>query len=200
MPPVQSAFPFYLDGRVRPARPERLMFLLFPDRETSLQIWWFAGRFIRENKLQGTQIDSTRLHLSLQHVGDFRRLRTKFIYAAEQAAKAVSLPPFEVSFQFIGSFEGVPAGSGRQRKRPLVLLGQGNGLSRLHGVLGAAMERNGLKATADFTPHMTLFYGRQKVPFQPIEPVRFVVNAFALVHSELGLSRYNLISRRLLQS
>ncbi|MDZ5699861.1 2'-5' RNA ligase family protein [Chelativorans sp. M5D2P16] len=195
VPPVQSAFPFYLDGPARPAKPERLMFLLFPDKETALRVWWFAGQFIRKSGLQGRRIKWKRLHISLQHVGDYSCLRTKFIYAAKQAGNAVATCPFEVTFRSVGSFEGAPAVAGRPRKRPLVLLAEGDALLNLHGVLGAAMERNGLKASADFTPHMTLLYGRRKVPFQPIKPIRFTATAFALVHSELGLSKYNLINR-----
>jgi 2'-5' RNA ligase len=40
---------------------------------------------------------------------------------------------------------------------------------------------------------MTLYYGPQPVPLQAIEPIRFVVREFVLIHSERGLTRYNLL-------
>jgi 2'-5' RNA ligase len=42
---------------------------------------------------------------------------------------------------------------------------------------------------------MTLLYGPTPIPAQPIEPLRFVVAGFSLIHSELGLTRYNVIDR-----
>lgn len=199
MAPTQGAFDFHRNLPNRPTRPERLLFLLFPDEETSLRASRLAEQFVRDNALEGTLLRRERLHLSLQHVGDYRRVRTKFVYAAIAAAKSVSLGSFEVTFHSIGSFDGVPAAAGRPRRRPLVLLGGGGPVLRLHALLGAAMERNGLKAAASFTPHMTLFYGGPKMPMRPIEPIRFTAGAFCLVHSELGLSRYNLIDRWPLQ-
>jgi 2'-5' RNA ligase len=136
-----------------------------------------------------------RLHVSLHHVGDYKRLRTKFIYAARQAGNSVSMRPFEVTFRFIESFEGPPSTDDRPYKRPLVLLGEGDALLEFHRVLGAAMKRSGLRAAEDFTPHMTVFYGAKPIARQTIEPVRFVVREFCLIHSELWRTRYNVISR-----
>jgi 2'-5' RNA ligase len=62
-------------------------------------------------------------------------------------------------------------------------------------VLGTAMENNGLRAARDFTPHMTLFYGPTPIPLLDIEPIRFAVREVVLIHSERGLSRYNVIDR-----
>jgi 2'-5' RNA ligase len=180
---------------LRPKRPERLFFGLFPDTETSVRVGQFTRRFLSENQWKGRPLETERLHVSLHHVGDYERLRTKFIYAARQAGEAISMRPFEVTFRFIKSFEGAPQIDGRARRRPLVLLGEGDALLELHKILGAAMRKNGLRAAEHFTPHMTLSFGPKPMPMQAIEPLRFVTNEFALIHSKRGLTQYDLVDR-----
>jgi 2'-5' RNA ligase len=192
---MQGAFDFYRDLPVRPKRPERLFFGLFPDTEISIRAGQFGQRFSCENHLEGMRLKTERLHVSLHHVGDYKRQRTKFIYAARQAGEAVSMQPFEVTFRFIKSFEGGPPVDGQPRGRPLVLLGEGEALLELHKLLGAAMRKNGLRAAEDFTPHMTLSYGPKAVSVQAIEPLRFVANEFFLIHSKLWLTQYDMVGR-----
>jgi 2'-5' RNA ligase len=192
---VQSKFEFYTGLPVRPARPERLFFGLFPDAATSVRVNRFAERFIAENRLEGTQVKAERLHVSLHHLGDYRRLRTKFIFAARRSAEAVSMRSFVVTFPAIRSFEPAASMNDILRRQPLVLLGEGDALLAFREVLRAAMERNGLKAAKSFTPHMTLLYGSKPIPLQAIEPINFAVKEFVLVHSELRLTQYNIIDR-----
>jgi 2'-5' RNA ligase len=109
------------------------------------------------------------------------------------------MPAFEIVFHAIGSFAGTPSTPGRPQRRPLVLLGNGAGLTDLHRMLGAAMRTVGLRAAPDFAPHMTLAYSPTLVPWLSIEPIRFVVHEFELIHSELWLGRYNTIDRWFLQ-
>lgn len=194
---MQGVFDFHEHLPDRPRRPERLFFGVLPDSETGSQVTRFIDQFFWENRLMGTRLRTDRLHVSLHHIGDFRRLRTKFIYAAQQAGKAVSMGPFEVAFRFVKSFEAMPH---KKDRRPLVLLGEGGeALAELFRSLGIAMTRNGLEAAADFVPHMTLSYGPDAIPVQAIEPIRFTVKDFALIHSRLGLTRYEVIDRWSLQ-
>jgi 2'-5' RNA ligase len=193
---MQHIFDFCRTQPIRPKRPERLFFGLFPDAETSRHIGRFGECFIRDHRLNGTRIGPDRLHVSLNHIGDYPRLRTKFIYAARHAGDAVSLAPFDMQFDAIMSFAGTPARDGKPRRRPLVMLGRAEALSELHQRLGTVMERNGLRgASPAFTPHMTLLYGPEALPRQAIEPIRFAVREFTLIHSERGLSRYNMLGR-----
>ena len=46
---------------------------------------------------------------------------------------------------------------------------------------------------------MTLLYGSKPISVQAIEPIHFVVKEFALIHSELWLTRYNTVDRWLLE-
>ena len=42
-------------------------------------------------------------------------------------------------------------------------------------------------------PHMTLFYSPASVRPAEIEPIRFRVERFFLIHSERGLTKYNVL-------
>ncbi|HEX2114718.1 MAG TPA: 2'-5' RNA ligase family protein [Alphaproteobacteria bacterium] len=197
---MQGAFEFYRDLPARPKHPERLFFGLLPAPETAVRVRRFAEEFIRKNCIEGTRLKTDCLHVSLHHVGDYKRLRTKIVYAAQQAGNAVAMRRFEMTLYAVMSFERLPSADGRARKRPLVLLGESDALSELHEMLGAAMRKTGLRAAAGFAPHMTLCYGATWIPAQAIEPIRIAVNEFALIHSELGRTRYNVVNRWLLET
>lgn len=101
------------------------------------------------------------------------------------------MPPFEVTLHSARSFEG-----GKPDRKPLVLIGEGEGLTRLHTILGACLMRNGLPGQRGaFTPHLTLLYNSRTISEQPIEPIRFVVRDFVLIHSKRGLSEYEILQR-----
>lgn len=191
---MQGCFGFYRDLPERPRRPERLFFGLLPDPETAGRAVRLADRFIRDRRLAGRPLRRDRLHVSLHHVGDYTRLKSRFLFAASRAAEAVSMHPFELTFRRIGGFEGPPLGR-RPGARPLVLFADGGAVAGLHARLGAAMERCGLRAGPGLTPHMTLFYGAETVPVEPVEPIRFAVGDFVLIHSALGLGRYTVVER-----
>lgn len=176
-------------------RSDGLFFGLFPDACTARRIGGLADRFVCEHRLAGTRIRNDRLHVSVQLVGRYPRLRPRFVHAAQLAGNAVSLPPFEVTFRLIESFEAPPSRGGGPARNPLVLLGEGAGLFELHGALGAAMGKIGLRASETFAPHMTLLYGPSRVPRQRIDPIRLVVRELVLVHSEHGLTRYHALGR-----
>ena len=197
---MDGAFEFYRDLPRRPKRPERLFFGTVVDAATGLRLDEFTDRFVRDNDLKGARLKTERLHTSFHHVGDYKRLLPKFVYAGLQAGQAVSMPSFEVTFRLIASFESMPRRDGRPPRWPVVLFGEGDGVFELHKILGAAMERYGLKIVEHFVPHMTLLYGSRPLAPQAIKPIRFLVNEFALIHSELGLTRYNVVGRWRLKS
>ena len=192
----QGVFAFCKDLPARPRRPERLFLGVFPDPEAAARIARFGRWFVRRNHLKGSLLRPERLHVSLHHVGDYKRLRTKIVYAARQAGNGVSGCPFEMTFRRVRTFEGAPPVTGRPCRRPLVLLGDDDPvLTGLHRSLGSAMARNGLRPATHFTPHLTVFYGPTQIPLQAIAPIRFTVTEVTLVHSMLWLSRYNILGR-----
>jgi 2'-5' RNA ligase len=151
--------------------------------------------FLRDNGLDGSRIDVERLHMSLHHIGDYARLKPDVLYRAERAGEAVAMRPFEVTCRSIMSFAGAPMRNGGKRDRPLVLLGESDALVELHAMLDTALKGYKLRAAAQFTPHMTLLYSPNGVAPQPVEPIRFMVKDFALIHSERGLGRYHTVGR-----
>lgn len=197
----QGVFDFYdQNAPARPKKPERLYFGVLPDRETADRVAQFRERFIAAHRLRGSRIRPERLHVSLRALGDHKRLRSPLVYAAKRAGSAVAMGPFELTFRCIQSFESGRWSNGRPRW-PLVLIGESDALHDLYRRLGVAIAKNGLKLKAGdgFTPHMTLLYGSKPVALQAIEPICFTVEEFMLIHSELWLTRYNMIHRWRLQ-
>jgi 2'-5' RNA ligase len=188
---MQYTFGFYTQSR-RPKKPERLFYCLMPDLEACGRVVCFSDGFFVENDIRGERLKAERLHMTLHHVGDYERLSTALLYRAKLAGKAVSEGQFELSLCSIRSFPPAP---NKPNRRPVVLLGDGQPLRTLFHTLGHAMRKNRLKAAADFEPHVTLSYGPQFVPEQPIEPIRFVARDFVLIHSRLGLTQYEVIDR-----
>jgi RNA 2',3'-cyclic 3'-phosphodiesterase len=63
--------------------------------------------------------------------------------------------------------------------------------------LGDAMKLAALHrwVAPAFTPHVTLAYDPQEVPLQAIEPIRWVVSEFVLVHSLIRQTRHIVLGR-----
>lgn len=168
-----------------PAPTDRLFFAIFPDTDTAERIAQLAWRLRGEHGLNGKLVETERLHVTLHHLGDFVGVPRDIVARAGEAAAAVAMPPFEVTFNRAMSF------SGRPDKRPFVLLG-GDGLAALKAfqrTLGTAMEKAGLKlakADANYTPHVTLLYGDLLVAEQAVETVAWTAREFVLVRSLLG--------------
>lgn len=168
---------------------ERLFFAVLPDIDTAHRIDRLRRQFCDANHVEGAMRGRKRLHVSLHHVGDYTHLPSRIVYAAKQAGKAISWPSFEVTLHSIRSFPVKPP------KQALVLLAESAALVEFHEMLGAELRKIGLRSRKHFAPHVTLLYGPDAIPRQAIEPIRFVVSEFVFIHSELGLSRYNVVDR-----
>jgi len=179
-------------------RYDRLFIALFPDPATAFRIDRLARAFHRDNRLDRTPQAVTRQHVSVLKIGDFRRLQEKHLYAARLAAQRVEMAAFAISLDAIGSFVAAPAAVAPPR-RPLVLLGTGPEIVELSNQLRVALGRKPLSPYAEVRPHLTLSYGPEVIPFQPIAPIRFVAHELVLVHSEVGRTRYHLRGRWSLQ-
>jgi 2'-5' RNA ligase len=180
---------------LRRKQKDRLFFGVLLDSYAALRVSHLGQQFCSENDIQGTLRGRHLLHISLHHLGDHPRLPPRIIFAAKRAAEAVASPSFEVTLNSIAAFSNQ-----QSARHPLVFLAEGAGLVALHHGLGGAMRRIGLRAGEHFRPHVTFLYGPGAIAKQPIEPIRFVVKEFALIHSEVGLSKYNVIDRWQLKS
>lgn len=159
----------------------RLYFAVVPDIHTAAKIHRLAGVLKQAHGFGGELIKRECLHVSLLFLG---RGSEPVARRACEAVADVKMQPFEVSFDHTASFRGRPG------SRPFVL-GGGDTLDRLKSLghrLGAAIAEKGMgrRARRDFTPHITLLYGERAVDEYPIEPIRWTVNEFVLIHSLLG--------------
>lgn len=171
---------------------DRLFFAIFPDAATADRIAGVASRLKVENGLHGRLLRTGRFHVTLHHVDDYHGLPQDVVLALCRAAETVHSAPIEVEFDRAMSF------SGRPGNRPFVLRG-GDGLNALgafHSRLAQALIQAHVgRKPGKFVPHMTLLYDNLVVQERPIEPIRWSVGEFVLVHSLLGQTHHIPLAR-----
>ena len=187
----QLAFPGFDDAR---PKTDRLLFLTYVDPDAAARIARRVPDLRAEHGLRGKPVAQDRLHITLNHLGDHAGLPQDMVALAREAAGTLAMAPFEVEFDRVVSFGGKPT------NRPFVL--RGSGLAQLMAfqkALGLAMARTGTRigkwAEPNFTPHVTLLYDNKSVAEQPVEPVRWTVREFVLVHSLQGQTRHEVLGR-----
>jgi len=191
----QGVFDFgQSEGPRRPKKPERLILMALLETPVASQALEIASETQTANGFQAKLRPLRHLHISLQHIRDDKRLREKYVFAAKCAANAVVAEVFDVCFDRIVTF---PAG--RPDRRATVLLGGSTALMDLQRRLGVALISNGLRGALNFNPHITLFYSPRSVVPQQVDPLRFTIRTFSLVHSERGLTKYNILESWVMQ-
>jgi RNA 2',3'-cyclic 3'-phosphodiesterase len=159
----------------------RLFLAAFPDADASARIHRLAQVLKKAHRFSGRLIEPRHLHVSLFFLGEPLEDVAR---AASEAAAEVRAQPFEIRFDRSASFQGRPG------NWPFVLVGDDGvrGLQSLRRMLGAALARRGMKQLArrEFTPHITLLYAERQVEEYPIEPIRWMVSEFVLIHSKNG--------------
>jgi 2'-5' RNA ligase len=156
-----------------------LFFSIFPDQAAAVRIANTAEHFRRAYGFKGAPLLIERFHVTVQGLGNYDGLPRNVIAKAIEAGAAVMSRPFEVAFDRVTGFAGSDA---------LVLCGGDgvDGIVMFHHDLGVAMRRSGLSAGSQFTPHITLVYDGRRIEEQFIEPIRWTVRDFVLVHSLRG--------------
>lgn len=188
----------WLPGLEAPPTPtDSLFFAVFPDSNTATAISKLAQQLCADARVRSKPIASGRLHVTLQHLGNFAGgLPADKVDAAMRAAASIRMAPFTVEFDALASFASKP------RLGPRVLTGDEGvaGLHALHGALEQALLDAGFEARTGsnakpYTPHVTLAYGMPWVAASATEPMCWNVREFALMHSLLGRSRYIPLAR-----
>jgi 2'-5' RNA ligase len=170
-----------------PSVTDRLFLAIFPDPATASRIAERADALRADHRLSGRPLAAERFHITLHHLGDHAGVRRDIVAMAGEAAQAMTTPPFEVVFDRAASFHNGGA-------NPFVLHGaEGqDALKTFQRDLGLAMARAGLGKWVDksFTPHVTMLYDKRLVAEQAVEPIRWTVGGFTLIHSLLGRTQH----------
>jgi len=177
----------------QPVRRHRLFFAAMPDPATAARAAQVAESLRGAMHVNARPLRTERLHVSLCALGDFVQLPDAVVARARAAAAAIDAPPFGVTFDRVGSFNG------RDGHWPWVLTGS-DGTNELIGFeqrLARVLKAAGLvrRTRARFTPHLTLLYGETRIDPRAIEPVAWTVREFLLIHSWLGETRYDVAGR-----
>ena len=162
---------------------DSLFFALFPDVAAAARIDRLTRQLRGKYALTGRPHAAERLHVSLHGIGVYPSFPKEIAAQAFAVAADVAMPPFEIAFDRVMSFSGKPG------QLPLVLRGDGGGVTALQTALGIALAKIGLGARQS-APHLTLLYDARRIDEQPIDPIRWTVCEFVLVHSLLGQTRY----------
>jgi 2'-5' RNA ligase len=167
-----------------------LFFALFPDEDAAAQLAKTARQLCIRHRLDARAVSADRLHVSLLGFGAYAGLPPALVGGAFDAAAAIAAAPFEVIFDRAVSFLGRP--------RPLVLCSEDDipELIAFQRGLGHAVQKVGLgRAKQQYVPHVTMLYDERAIEDHTIEPVRWTVRDFVLVHSLRGKSQYNILGR-----
>ncbi|RZI85063.1 MAG: 2'-5' RNA ligase [Rubrivivax sp.] len=184
-----------LDGFDAPARPQdRLFFALYPAPEVAARADALRRALQARHGLSGKPVHQDRLHVTLNHVGDFAGLPQGLLADARQAAEALAplQQAFDIGFDRVSSFRG------RADSQPMILLGeQGVGaVTAFQARLDLALRTAGvIRRREPFTPHMTLSYEPRQLPPEPVEPIAWEAHEFVLVHSLIGQGRHEVLAR-----
>jgi RNA 2',3'-cyclic 3'-phosphodiesterase len=188
-----------------PRLTDGLFFGIFPDADIATRIRQFAVDLRDRHGLKGEPLRTDRIHCTLFPIGSFfGGLPPQIVEPALRAAAAVTMPRFDVTFDYVQKF-------GRSAKGgPFVLRGGADlaGLEALRHALAQALHHEGFDGAvmSRFTPHVTLLYDRKREaawdiempteslehiePVESLEPVRWTVREFVLIHSLLGRTRH----------
>lgn len=161
----------------------RLFFALWPPDDVRQGIADAASQLLQEHEPGGRRIGPHRYHLTLQFLGDYAELPPSLVAQASAAAASIVVAPFDLVLDRAGSF--------RNRSIPWWLGCEAvpDGLRQLWDSLGSALARSGVRVQSGkaLVPHVTVLRdAREPLPARGIEPLRWPVDSFVLIHSELG--------------
>ena len=162
-----------------------VFFALFPNEAAVERLARTAQQLRIRHRLGGRAFAPERFHVSLLGFGAHVGLPHELVASAAEAAQAIARQPFEVTFDRAVSFLG--------KSRPLVLCNEDDvpELIALQRALGSEVQKRGLgRASPQWTPHITLLYDERAIEDHAIEPVRWTVREFVLVHSLRGQGTY----------
>lgn len=163
-----------------PKRRSRFYFCLLMDVAAAARLQRLTNGILSDCTWDQRPTSDGWHHLSLHFLRFGEHLPERILYAAEQAARRVVMPPFEITCDAVASLRTLSTKANPFR---LILRAEGDALRELYLRLGAAMAQCGLRPSPNFAPHITLAQEAAGRATQIIEPIRIAVRDFALVHS-----------------
>ena len=188
-----------LDGMEPAAVPpqpkkHRLLFAILPDEHAQERTLEAAHGLREQCGLRGRVFQRNRLHVTLHTFYEGKRVPPAVVELASRAGRSVTASSFVVSLDTAFSFDNKPS------NQPLVISGQRGTAELTHFqrfVLAGSMRRHSLGTVVQqhFVPHATVLYDDQVVPPTAVEPISWIVRDFVLIHSHVGLSKYDILGR-----
>jgi 2'-5' RNA ligase len=171
--------------------PGTVYFAFKPEPEVIGQVVSVGNHLCARHGLTGSVRPSV-LHMTICAIGYFPMLPEERAQTAREVADRLVAKPFEMILNRVRTY---PNG---KEKPPLVAFADG-GVSKVdlfrHALI-ADLRRNGFSFPKKLPdPHMTLFYDHRIVAEESIDPIRWVVRDFVLVHSIYGEGRHELLGQ-----
>ena len=158
----------------------RLFFAIWPDASARAALETLAARL--ESRAGGRVVPIEKIHLTLAFLGEVAPDRADDLV---KAADKVREAPFELVLDRIGAFRRARVTWVGSTSAPPALVG-------VEGMLREALRSRGFELEErPFTPHVTLVRKAEKtLAPEPIEPIAWRVQEFALVSTEPGTGAY----------
>jgi 2'-5' RNA ligase len=190
--PLQAGF----DGFESPEPDHALFYAVLPPKPLGMDAYALARHLKQFHRLTGEPMDPSRLHITLQKLGEFvGPPPVSLVAGATEAAARIEVQAFDLVFDEVLNL-GNPAD-------PVVALSGGNApqtVAPLWEALRLSLARVGLKTPANLSmPHMTLIYGSSTLQRQPVSPLQWRVQELVLVESLIGRSQHRHLGRWPLQ-
>ena len=171
----------------------RIFFSLYPPVETAERIARLMDRLFETGALGGRRVTRDCLHVTLYGLGGYNSIPRDHIDEVCGAISHLKMCPFDLVLNRMMSFQNTDG------SQPRVLTGEDGvyGADALHGAIYAVLTKgNSRRRRAPrLTPHLTLSYEEHVLPDAFIDPLRWRVQDFRLIHSAHGESRHEVLGR-----
>lgn len=158
-----------------------------PDTVAGGRVKLLAHQLKRQFSLRGEPMDASRLHVTLQKLGEFAGdIPPGLVTSACEAAARIAVPAFDLAFDEVMNLENP--------MDPVVVLCGSNSdqaIAPLWSALVSSLARVGIKSPAKLSiSHMTLIYGSSAIQKHQVDPVGWRVDELVLVHSLIGRGQH----------
>jgi 2'-5' RNA ligase len=140
---------------------------------------------VRTHGLTGAPVKPENLHVTLFPLGEYCGSPDGLIPAVSSIAQSICAAPFDASFNMAMSFHLRLVLCGTDGVVPIAALQRQFGQKFGHIIKGGTQK----------TPHITLLYADKAIEKQPVEPVRWKVDEFVLIHSLIGKATHQIAGR-----